>query len=304
MASDMNGPSGGGGGSGGVPADVPIAGFHFAPDMSKGLGVSATHTERGMKFTAYAKLHLDNPSFTFRLDIANAKLKTAEVELSGVGGVQVGFKGGTNGEFKNPNQQFELPLDISFPIPGIPVPFAATFHQAVLVQTMFTAKNATLNAFGDYGFGGTITAGVINGNLGGTAPVFITTRQNLAESLAGASAGVNGLVLGYGGKFIVGLGAYSFVVGPYLSANTTVGVTRGSDLQAGVVGYTCRSAEYDMALEYGVGYAIPNTIVKALNTFLSIFHAKTIDATHGTKLGRIPIKTSSEILPPGCGGKP
>jgi hypothetical protein len=102
----------------------------------------------------------------------------------------------------------------------------------------------------------------------------------------------------------VGLGAYSFVVGPYLSANTTVGVTRGSDLQMGVVGYTCRSAEYDMALEYGVGYAIPNTIVKALNTFLSIFHAKTIEPTHGTKLGKIPIKTNSELLPPGCGGKP
>jgi hypothetical protein len=112
MASDMNGPSGGGGsggtGSGAVPSDIPIGGFHFAPDVRKGLGVSATHTERGMKFTAYAKLHLDNPNFTFRLDIAHAKLKTAEVELSGVGGVQVGFKGGTNGEFKNPNQAFEL----------------------------------------------------------------------------------------------------------------------------------------------------------------------------------------------------
>ena len=159
------------------------------------------------------------------------------------------------------------------------------------------------NATGKYGFGGTITAGVIDGHLGATAPVFIDTQQNLAESLNGASLGVNGLVLGYGGKFIIGLGAYSFAVGPYLSVNTTVGATRGSDLQGPITGYTCRSAQYDMALDYGVGYAIPNIVVKALNTFLGLFQAKPITATHGTSLGTIPIKTDSQTVPPGCGGK-
>jgi hypothetical protein len=285
-----------------LPTDLPIGGFHFMPDISKGLGFSATHTAPGIRFTAFAKLTLDNPNFTFRLDITHGHLKTAEVELSGLAAVRVGFDGGTNADFKNPNQAFELPLDISFPIPGIPVPFAATFHQSILVQTMFTAKNATLNAVGKYGFGGTITAGVIDGHLGATAPVFIDTKQNLAESLNGASLGVNGLVLGYGGKFLVGLGAYSFAVGPYLSVNTTVGATRGSDAQGPITGYTCRSAQYTMALDYGVGYAIPNVVVKALNAFLGLFHAKPITPTHGTSLGTIPIKTDSQTVPPGCGG--
>ncbi len=299
-ASEMSGPAPGR--SGGLPTDLPIGGFHFMPDISKGLGFSATHTAPGIKFTAFAKLTLDNPNFTFRLDITHGQLKTAEVELSGLAAVRVGFNGGTNADFKNPNQAFELPLDTSFPIPGIPVPFAATFHQSILVQTMFTAKNGTLNAEGKYGFGGTITAGVIDGHLGATAPVFIDTKQNLAESLSGASLGVNGLVLGYGGKFLVGLGAYSFAVGPYLSVNTTVGATRGSDLQGPITGYTCRSAQYTMALDYGVGYAIPNIVVKALNAFLSLFHAKPITPTHGTSLGTIPIKTDSQTVPPGCGG--
>jgi hypothetical protein len=286
----------------GVPADLAIGGFHFLPDITKGLGFSATHTAPGITFTAFAKLTLDNPNFTFRLDITGGHLKTAEVQLSGLAAVRVGFDGGTNADFKNPNQAFELPLDTSFPIPGIPVPFAATFHQSILVQTMFTARNATFHAAGKYGLGGTITAGVIDGHLGATAPVFIDTKQNLAESLNGASLGVNGLVLGYGGKFLIGLGAYSFAVGPYLSVNTTVGATRGSDLQGPITGYTCRSAQYDMALDYGVGYAIPNIVVKALNTFLSLFHAKPITATHGTSLGTIPIKTDSQTVPPGCGG--
>jgi hypothetical protein len=300
LASAMNGaPIGRGAG---LPADLPIGGFHFLPDITKGLGFSATHTAPGITFTAFAKLTLDNPNFTFRLDITNGHLKTAEVQLSGLAAVRVGFDGGTNADFKNPNQAFELPLDTSFPIPGIPVPFAATFHQSILVQTMFTARNATFHAIGKYGFGGTISAGVIDGHLGATAPIFIDTKQNLAESLNGASLGVNGLVLGYGGKFLVGLGAYSFAVGPYLSVNTTVGATRGSDAQGPITGYTCRSAQYDMALDYGVGYAIPNIVVKALNTFLSLFHAKQITATHGTSLGTIPIKTDSQTVPSGCGG--
>ncbi|MEP6918847.1 MAG: hypothetical protein ABJC89_24620, partial [Acidobacteriota bacterium] len=286
--------------SAGLPPDIPIGGFHFFPDISQGLGFSATHHTPEMHFTAFAKLRLDHPNFAFRLKITSSGLQTAQIELGGLAGVRVGFKGGTNGEFKNPNQAFELPLDISFPIPGIPVPFAATFHQSILVTTMFTAKNATLDTTGEYGFRGTITAGVVNGQLGATAPIFVETKQNLVNSLSGVSVGVNGLVLGYGGKFIVGLGGWGLAVGPYLSANTTVGVTRGSDAQTGLVGFTCRSAQYEMYLDYGVGYAIPNTVVEALNSFLSLFHVKKINPTHGTSLGRIPIKTNSEGLPPSC----
>jgi hypothetical protein len=286
--------------SAGLPSDIPISGFHFFPDLSQGLGFSATHHTREMDFTAFAKLRLDHPNFAFRLKITSSGLQTAQIQLGGLAGVRVGFKGGTNGDFKNPNQAFELPLDISFPIPGIPVPFAATFHQSILVTTMFTARNATLDTTGEYAFSGTITAGVVNGQLGATAPIFVATKQNLVNSLSGVSVGVNGLVLGYGGKFIVGLGGWGLAVGPYLSANTTVGVTRGSDAQTGLVGFTCRSAQYEMYLDYGVGYAIPNTVVEALNSFLSLFHVKKINATHGTSLGRVPIKTNSEGLPPSC----
>jgi hypothetical protein len=82
--------------SGGLPTDLPIGGFHFMPDISKGLGFSATHTAPGIRFTAFAKLTLDNPNFTFRLDITRGHLKTAEVELSGLAAVRVGFDGGTN----------------------------------------------------------------------------------------------------------------------------------------------------------------------------------------------------------------
>jgi hypothetical protein len=292
------------GGSGGSTiADIVIAGAHFLPDVSKGLGVSASNTEGGMTFTTSAKLRLDRPDFTFNLDITGGRLKTAEVELNVSGGLKFSFKGATGGEFKNFNKITELPLDISFPITA-GAGFAATFHQAILIQTMFTAKQAMIDVAGDYTLSGTVKAGIVNGQPGGTSDVSLTTNQSLGNSLNGVSVGINGLVLGYSAKLIAGIGAYSFVVGPYASLNTTVGATRGSDAQTAMVGYTCRSAEFHMWLDYGVGVAVPNFVVKVLNGILSVFSSKAaISSSYSTKLGKVVVKDIMEYIPEGCAPK-
>ena len=293
------------GGSGGAPtvADIVLGGAHFLPDFSQGLGVSATNTEGGMTFTTYAKLHLNQPDFTFNLDITGGRLKTAAVELNVSGGLKVGFNGATGGEFKNFNKVTAIPLDLSIPIPASGG-FAATFHQAILIQTMFTAKQAAIDVAGDYTLSGTIKAGIVNGKPGGTSDVSLTVNQSLGDSLHGVSVGINGLVLGYSAKFIAGIGAYSFVVGPYASLNTTVGATRGSDAQTAMVGYTCRSAEFHMWLDYGVGVAVPNFVVKVLNGILSVFSSKAaISSSYSTKLGKVIIKDIMEYIPAGCAPK-
>jgi hypothetical protein len=289
-----------------IAADVAallLNGFQIVPDVSKGIGATINYPlTNGMKFAAHAILRLESPRFTFHLDITHGKLNTASVELAGVGGLDVGIEGGTSGKFKNVNQAFAIPIDISFPMPVV-VPFAATFHQSILVQTMFTSQQAVIRANGEYKFGGTVTAGIVNGTVTGTAPVFVTTSQNLGNSVSGLSLGVNGLVIGYGGKFIVGLGAIGLVVGPYASVNISAGVTRGSDLQTTTVGYTCRSSTLEMFMDYGVGMALPSWSVAAVNTFLSIFHAKPISADYGHSLGRASIKTIADAIPAGCAGK-
>jgi hypothetical protein len=285
-------------------AAILLNGFNVLPDVSKGLGATLNYPlTKGMKFVAHANLRLEAPKFTFRLDISNGRLKTAVVELSGVGGLDVGIEGGTSGEFKNVNQAFAIPVDISLPIPVV-VPFSATFHQSILVHTVFTAKQAVVRANGEYKFGGTVTAGIVNGAATGAAPLFVSTSQNLANSVSGLSLGVNGLVIGYGGKFIVGLGALGLVVGPYASVNISAGITRGSDLQTTTVGYTCRSSTVDMFMDYGVGMALPSWSVAAVNTFLSIFHAKPISADYGHSLGQAKITSFSEAVPSGCAEKP
>jgi hypothetical protein len=270
--------------------------------MSGGLQAATSYKSGGLKFNARTKIRLDQPKFTFRLDILHG-LKTAAIELTGVGGIEVGIEAGTSDGLKNINEVFAVPVDISFPIAG-PVPFAATFHQSLLVQTLFTAKQATLTAKGDYSLGGTITAGIINGSPLARAPLFVTSNTNLASELNGASLGVNGLVLGYGGKLIIGLGSFGIIVGPYASINTSAGITRGSDLATGLVAYTCRSATLELFLDYGLGFAIPSWSAKAVNIFLGLFHAKPISTTYGTNLGTVPIKSVSEAVPSSCAAKP
>jgi hypothetical protein len=286
-------------------AAILMNGFQIMPDVSNGLGATINYDfpqNKNIKFVAHARLRLDSPRFTFKLDISNGRLKTAAVELAGVGALDVGIEGGTYGAFKNVNQAFAIPLDISFPMPVI-VPFAATFHQSILIETMFTAQQAVIKANGEYKFGGTVTAGIVNGSATATAPLFVSTEQNLANSLTGVSLGVNGLVIGYGGKFIVGLGALGLVVGPYASINISAGITKGSDAQGAMVGYTCRSATLDLFMDYGVGMAIPTWSAGAINTFLSIFHAKPISSTYSTPLGHAPIKTLYDAVPQGCAKK-
>jgi len=287
-------------------AAILMNGFQIVPDVSKGLGATINYDfpqNKNIKFVAHARLRLDSPRFTFKLDISNGRLKTAAVELAGVGALDVGIEGGTYGAFTNVNQAFAIPLDISFPMPVI-VPFAATFHQSILIETMFTAQQAVIKANGEYKFGGSVTAGIVNGSATATAPLFVSTEQNLANSLTGVSLGVNGLVIGYGGKFIVGLGALGLVVGPYASINISAGMTKGSDAQGAMVGYTCRSATLDLFMDYGVGMAIPTWSASAINTFLSIFHAKPISSTYSSPLGHAPIKTLYDAVPQGCAKKP
>ena len=301
---DKSGCGGSGGSGGNTIADILIDSAHFLPDVSQGLGVTASNTKGGMTFTTSVKLRLARPDFTFNLDITGGRVKTAEVELNVSGGLKVSFKGATGGEFKNFNKITELPLDISFPIP-VGAGFAATFHQAILIQTMFTAKQAMIDVAGDYTLSGSVKAGIVNGKPGGTSDVSLAANQNLGDSLSGVSLGINGLVLGYSAKIIAGIGAYSFVVGPYASLNTTVGATRGSDQQGLLMGgVTCRSAEFHMWLDYGVGVAVPNFVVKVLNGILSVFSSKAaISSSYSTKLGKIIIKDIMEYIPAGCAPK-
>lgn len=276
-------------------AKVFMDGFSFVPSFSDGLQLDVPYEKNGLKFNAHAQLKLTNPEFKFHLDILNG-LKTASIELSGVGGIDVQISGGTNGKFANVHENFYIPVDFSIPMP-VPVPFSAIFRQTVRIDTVITSNHSVISAFGSYALGGKITAGLINGSATATAPMYVKTNNSMVDSLKGLSIGVNGLVIGWGGKLIVGLGKFGLVVGPYASINVAAGVTLGSALQAG---YTCRASELDLSLKYGMGFAIPGWTVAALNTALSFFGFNPVSSSYDAELGTLPIKQASEGVPPKC----
>ena len=296
---------------GGAPtiADIVAGGAHFIPDFSQGLGVTASNDNDALKFIAYARLNLNRPDFEFNLDITGGRLNTAEVEMVVNGELKVGFKGGTHGDVQNFSRLTQIPLELSIPIPLAP-PFAATFQQAILIRTMFTAKNAVIDVNGAYALSGTIKAGIVNGNKVGSSDISLTVKQSLAKSLTGVSMGVNGVVLGYSGRLTAGIGALAFVVGPYANIKTTIGATRGSDLATGLVSYTCSSAEFHTWLAYGVGFAAPSwtqAVSDAITGFLSMVHIikpQRVVLNFTKEFGTVPIKDiPPEYVPTGCAPK-
>src|SRR5207248_1238975 len=95
-------------------------------------------------------------------------------------------------------------------------------------------------------------------------PVGLAVKESLIESVQGVSFGATGLVLAHQAKVIVGIGRFGFVAGPYTALDSSVGISRGSDL--GIV--VCSAATLTMRMLAGVGYVMPQPAVKAINFFL------------------------------------
>ncbi len=262
------------------PAPVNITGLHMTPLLaSYGFGIEVGYDKAGVKVFGQAVFYVSHPTLTFRLVIAHGRVTTAEVRLGGAAGLRVDFRAGSvTGLAGNIHELGQLPVDLSIPIFGPAVPLAVTLHQEFSIQTVFSAKNSTLSFAGDYGFAGSIGFGYRNGGFGADAPAGFTVRKSMLQSVNGLSVGVNGLVLGYQLKIIVGIGGWGFAVGPYFSINAGIGVTNGSDL--GIV--KCRGATFDMDLGYGIGYSIPQPVASAINFFLRALNLGQIKASGGT----------------------
>lgn len=283
-----------GGAMAGVASSV-LDGFSFVPSFHDGLQLEVPYHKNGLTFSAKANMKFTNPEFKFKLDISHG-LKTAAIELSGVGGIDVEIAGGTDGAFENVRENFYIPVDFSIPMP-VGIPFSAIFRQSMRIETVITWNHAVIHSAGSYSLGGKITAGLVNGSATATAPIFVTTNYGMADSLKGLSIGVNGLVVGWGGKFIVGLGKFGLVVGPYASLNVAAGVTLGSALQGGGA---CRASELDLTMKYGLGFAVPAWTVAALNEALDFFGFHRLSSSYEAELGSLAIKQASDGVPPKC----
>ena len=278
---------------GGLGANFSIPSMNY--------GNAPARAEGSIMFT------MSNPFVSWDINITPAGLETAKLEVHNAAGLTIRFQANSSDQF-TPNQNAKglafLPMDLSFPLGG-PVPISLVMHQTFWLQTIFSAKTSILKGTAEYGFEGSLKLECHFSTCHASAPGGFKVRQSLMDSLAAnpPSLGVNGIVLTYEGRVIVGLGAFGFVTGPYIGMAVSVGVTRGSDT-SDFITMPCRQTDLAVWSKAGVGYAMPQVVAKIINFFLSAASVKPINAVGG------PGVTASMALPGtppghqtiGCGG--
>ncbi len=132
----------------GPPVEISVKDYKIVPNAYGGLGCIIQYDKDGIKFQAVAAVIVKDAHFDMSLDILHG-MKNAFVDISGVGGLRVSISGGNQGPPKNLNAVIQIPVDFSFPIPGIGAPFSIVLRQSIKVQTIFTTQGAVLEANGN-----------------------------------------------------------------------------------------------------------------------------------------------------------
>ena len=235
-------------------------------------GPEATGWARGLELGIVLTLHTSDPTVQSRTEIRDGKVLSTEFKLDGIRQLDVEVQAGSKGGLAdNVQQRIEIPVDLVIPImpaAGIPLNFA--LRQKFQVQTAFTAKNSTLVGRGSYSLSGALSGSTNAGTSAAAAPA-VAPRQSLLESLSGASIGVNGIVVTWHVRAVLGVGIPAFFVGPHAGFTFSVGATRGSDIGLLV----CRMLSVDAAVNTGIGFKAELSSVDAFKRGLEGLGLKT-----------------------------
>jgi hypothetical protein len=267
---------------------IPMNGMQVSPCLGcGGLGITLYQEKDGVKVSVSVVLHMKRPEVLFDAEIANGGIK-ANLQLVGAGGVTVTLDAGSKQEFqRNINEIGLIPIDITVPI-GIIVPLSIDLSQSIDLQSAFSARTSTLHGEGGIDLKGEILAEYNNGwHI--TAPT-AELKQNLAGMVSGISVGINSMVFAVNQRLLVGVGAFGFATGPYVSLTSSITSLKGSSIATTLLSRTpiCTQGTFEMTLGAGIGYSMPRVVAAVINTILGWFGAK-------------PIKSSGSIiaLPPG-----
>ncbi len=288
-----------------VADQAPLRRFNVTPMVGPGgLGVRTTFDNGDVAITAQSVLYLSAPSLHLNIGIAKGVINVCELELRGAAGLllslEAATKVGLSGNFRHTEPS--LPTEFSVPILMNKFsPFAINVRQAFTVHTGFGAKGR-ITSTGRYELGGSFRVGYRDGalSLGGPSRFRMTT--NPAATLEGASLGATGLVLAHSVKVIVGVGAFGFATGPYIRLNSSLGISRDSDL---VAMRMCRAASLGSSLAVGLGYVMPTAVTSVINVFLRALNLEEIKGEGGTETDPQKIIDSHIVVPPiaACGAE-
>jgi hypothetical protein len=248
--------------------------FKTTPFVSPtGIGIDVSVDDNGFKLATQAVLHLLSPTLKVDIDITpRGGVETAALVLTGAAGLNWNFKMGSEktmtaavAALLQPNVDFRIPIAA---VGGIPL--AITVRQRFLVRTGLEVKNSTLSATGGYTFTGAFKVGYLHKFWTAEAPSDYTVEHSMAKTGDGVSLGIQGLNLGDTVRIFVGMGAFGFATGPYLSFNSAIGAFRNSSI--GML--QCNGATLVVKLSGGVGYVIPKSVTNLINSVLRALNIK------------------------------
>jgi hypothetical protein len=238
---------------------------------SKGFGVRIKSNDAGVLFVGEAVLYLKAPRLYFNLVIRGGQISAAAVRVDGVGGLLMTFEAASPSPIAgNINAKRYAPLDWSFPVLGMGVPFAVTVRQQFQLKTVFTSTGS-LKARIYYELQGGLGVEYRDGKWSTSGPTGVkpvVSLDHLLMSTQGAAYGATGMVMTHHAKVLVGVGAFGFATGPYGFLNSSVTVTRGSDLGILRGPLACKQATLSMGVGAGVGYMMPEPVTNLINSFL------------------------------------
>ena len=245
----------------GSSAEVTVADFsaEIGRKASKDedeLSLKVGYTKAGLTLGLELTAKLQSPTVEAHLGFTGGQLSKKELKISGLKEVAVGLiSGSEKGLGGNLKQRIEVPAEMSFPLPGGPVPLTGSVRFKFIVETAFSARNATLGTLGKIAIDGAI------GFSGASVLVpAVTQALSPVERLTGVSIGVNGVVLAMQVKVVIGLGIPAAFAGPFAAVTVSYGLTNGSSI--GIV--QCRQSSIDVVLAGGVGFTLAPEELKYL----------------------------------------
>ncbi len=287
---------------GGVPqVNLPNTKMHPCFLDCGGLGLHLYTQKGGVKADLWAILYMNAPSLTFNIDVSPGYVKTAAIQLSGGAGFSIIFQAGSDQAFQANLHQFgQVPLEIDFPVFGLGVPLSIKFFNTFKLDTGFSAKTSVLQARADYSAGGALNVGYVN-NHWGASGMHMEMKHNLADSVSGVSVGMNSLVFGVNQTLMIGLGAFGFSAGPYVSLVSTITALD----QSSIALRPCTQGTFNMGVYAGIGWSIPKVVQGIINFFLNLVHVKPVPASGdiARMKEQVVLVDRRDETPAGCAGK-
>ena len=239
---------------------VSVGGWEVEPSLSPSkLGLRIGHkTDSGLKVFVEVAFKLSKLRIHADVPISGGRIGSgATFLIRGITGVGVSLAAGAaNGATDNQGVRIELPVEITFAIPGEPLVYSNKWKFSV--TTALGGNNTTLKADGEWKLDGAI--GIASGEL--VSPVLSVTKS-IMDSVRGIAVGVSGLTFAVESKMQFGIGIPAAFAGPYAKVTLSLGVTNGSAIGASFA--RCVGGTLDGWVGGGMGFSISSPALQVLS---------------------------------------